>query len=211
MEESSDIDHNALRILDAAPEFSARSTRGPISLANYRGRWLLFFSHPADFTSVCTSEFIAFARASERFEQLNCALLGLSVDSLYAHLAWIRDIESRFGVQVTFPLIEDSGLTISRAYGMLDRHSTSSATVRATYVIDPAGIIRAIVWYPMSVGRSIDELLRLVQALQTCDREQALAPEGWQPGDQLIEPASATLEEATNLPADDVWYFRKRD
>lgn len=200
-----------LRIHDPAPQFSARSTRGPVNLSDYRGRWLLFFSHPADFTSVCTSELIAFARAQGQFEKLNCDLLGLSIDSLYAHMAWVQDIERRFGERVSFPLIEDSGMVIARAYGMLDTSSTSSATVRATYIIDPDGVIRAIVWYPMNVGRSVAELLRLVEALQASEREQALTPEGWHPGERLVEPAMASLDEALKLPPDDIWYFRRRD
>ena len=200
----------ALRIHDPAPEFTARSTRGLVKLSDYRGRWLLLFSHPADFTSVCTSEFIAFAKAAPEFERLKCALLGLSVDSLYAHLAWLQDIETRFGVRVDFPLIEDSGMAIARAYGMLDRHSSGSATVRATYVIDASGIIRAIVWYPMTVGRSVAELLRLIEALQTSDREQALTPEGWKVGDKLMEPAAASLDDASAVPHGDIWYFRER-
>lgn len=196
------------RINDPAPAFTARSTQGEVSLSDYRGRWLLFFSHPADFTSVCTSEFIALARAAPQFDALDCALLGLSVDSLYAHIAWIKDIEVNFGVKVSFPLIEDAGMVVARAFGMLDASSTGSGTVRATYIIDPQGIIRAITWYPMNVGRSISELLRLVAALQTSHREQALTPEGWQPGDALLEPASLTVNTATTRTQDGAWYYR---
>jgi peroxiredoxin (alkyl hydroperoxide reductase subunit C) len=200
----------AIRINERAPGFTARSTAGEVTLSGYKGRWLLFFSHPADFTSVCTSEFIALARAQPRFEQLNCELLGLSVDSLYSHVAWLRDIEQSFGVTVTFPLIEDAAMVIARAYGMLDTSSENSGTVRATYVIDPEGIIRAIVWYPMNVGRSVEELLRLVEALQTSDRESALTPEGWHAGDPLVEPASSSLEEARQTADGQSWYYRER-
>jgi peroxiredoxin (alkyl hydroperoxide reductase subunit C) len=200
----------ALRINDKAPGFTARSTAGEISLSAYKGQWLLFFSHPADFTSVCTSEFIAFARAQEKFSALKCELLGLSVDSLYSHVAWLRDIERSFGVKVAFPLIEDSAMVIAKAYGMLDSSSENSGTVRATYVIDPEGIIRAIVWYPMNVGRSVDELLRLVEALQTSERECALTPEGWRPGDSLVEPAAASMQEADQLAEGESWYYRER-
>ncbi|OWV99824.1 peroxiredoxin [Rhizobium sp. R693] len=200
----------ALRINDKAPGFAARSTAGEVSLSSYRGRWLLFFSHPADFTSVCTSEFIALARAHESFSKLNCDLLGLSVDSLYAHVAWLRDIERSFGVKVAFPLIEDSAMVIAKAYGMLDNSADSSATVRATYVIDPKGVIRAIVWYPMNVGRSVGELLRLVEALQTSEREGALAPEGWTHGDALLEPAAASMEDACKPYEGQSWYYRER-
>ncbi len=200
----------ALRLNDKAPGFTARSTAGEVSLSSYHGRWLLFFSHPADFTSVCTSEFIALSRAQEKFGRLNCDLLGLSVDSLYSHVAWLRDIERSFGVKVTFPLIEDSSMVIARAYGMLDASSENSGTVRATYVIDPDGFIRAIVWYPMNVGRSVEELLRLVEALQTSQRECALTPEGWHPGDALVEPAAVSMEDAEQTADGQSWYYRER-
>ena len=200
----------ALRLHDRAPGFRARSTAGDIALSDYRGRWLVFFSHPADFTSVCTSEFIAFAKAQPDFAKLDCELLGLSVDSLYAHVAWLRDIERSFGVKVGFPLIEDSAMVIARAYGMLDAAAQSSGTVRATYVIDPEGVIRAIAWYPMNVGRSVAELLRLVAALQASQAAQALTPEGWQPGDALIEPAATSIQEADERDGGPSWYYRER-
>jgi len=200
-----------LRINEKAPLFTARSTAGEVSLSSYRGRWVVFFSHPADFTSVCTSEFIAFARAQPEFTALNCDLLGLSVDSLYSHVAWLRDIERVFKTRITFPLIEDPSMAIARAYGMIDPASTSSATVRATYVIDPEGVIRAIVWYPMNVGRSIDELLRLLKALQTSERECALTPEGWRPGQPLVEQAAVTMDEAEDINGKNTtWYYRER-
>ncbi|MGE6740495.1 peroxiredoxin [Allorhizobium pseudoryzae] len=210
MDDADDLRRGALRLNDRAPGFTARSTAGDISLSSYRGRWVLFFSHPADFTAVCTSEFLAFAKAEERFRRLNCDLLGLSVDSLYAHVAWLQDIERNFGVRVGFPLIEDSSMVIAKAYGMLDSTSASSATVRATYIIDPQGIIRAIVWYPMTVGRSVDELLRLVEALQVSETEGALTPEGWQPGCALVEPAAQTLETARQAEPGHAWYYRER-
>ncbi|WP_429818369.1 peroxiredoxin [Ensifer sp. B1-9] len=198
------------RLNALAPDFAARSTEGPITLSSYRGRWVLFFAHPANFTPVCTSEFLALARALPEFEKLDCALLGVSVDSLYSHIAWIRDIKERFGVMVTFPLIEDPSMAIAKAYGMIDSTSENSAAVRATYVIDPEGIIRAIVWYPMNVGRSVDELLRLVTAIQTAERENALTPQGWLVGDPLLEHApTIDLDEAVLRPGES-WYFRER-
>lgn len=200
----------SLRLNDKAPGFAARSTTGDVTLSSYRGRWLLFFSHPADFTSVCTSEFIALAKAQAKFEKLDCDLLGLSVDSLYSHVAWLRDIERSFGVKVRFPLIEDTAMVIAKAYGMLDASSGNSGTVRATYVIDPEGVIRAIVWYPMNVGRSVDELLRLLEALQTSERECALTPEGWHPGDALVEPAAASIDDAEQMADGQSWYYRER-
>ena len=198
------------RLNAPAPGFAARATTGPVTLSAFRGRWLVFFSHPADFTPVCTSEFIALARAAPEFEALDCALLGLSVDSLYAHIAWLRDIEARFGVKVAFPLVEDSAMVIARAYGMIDEAAGSSATVRATYVIDPAGIIRAIVWDPAHVGRSVDELLRLAAAEQAAEREEASTPEGWRPGDALLEPSPVAGGDEGTLREGEAWYFREK-
>lgn len=201
----------ALRINDAAPDFTARTTRGERRLSDYRGRWLILLSHPADFTPVCTSEFIALARQSEAFAALGCDLMALSVDSLYSHLAWVRDIYSRSGVKVAFPIIEDPSMAIGHAFGMVDAGSSDSATVRATFVIDPQGIVRAISWYPMNIGRSVEELLRLVTALQTSDREHASTPAGWSPGEPLLEPAATTLEAAlADGDGASAWYYRER-
>lgn len=170
-----------------APAFSARTTMGEVSLAAYHGRWLVFFAHPADFTPVCTSEFIGFAKAHERFRALGCELLALSVDSLFSHVAWVRAIAEKFGIAVNFPVAEDPSMAIAEAYGMIHRGATTSATVRATFVIDPDGIIRAILWYPMSTGRSVAEILRLVEALQVGDQAGVSTPEGWMPGDRVID------------------------
>lgn len=198
-----------LRINDPAPDFVARTTQGELRLSQYRGQWVMLFSHPADFTPVCTSEFVAMARQAGAFEALGCALLGLSVDSLFSHLAWLADIHSRFGVKVPFPVIEDPSMAIAQAYGMIDPASPDSATVRATYVIDPQGIVRAISWYPMNVGRSVDEMLRLVQALQAADREQALTPAGWQPGDAMLTVTPLTLDEALQRDGQAPWYYQE--
>ncbi len=180
------------RIGDPAPDFSARTTQGALTLSDLRGQWVLLFSHPADFTPVCTSEFIAFSKAADRFATLDCRLVGLSVDSLPSHLAWLEAIRVSFGVRVPFPVVEDPSMAIARAYGMLDGAAESSATVRGVYVIDPAGVIRAITWYPASVGRSVEELLRLLQALQQVDRAEVLTPEGWHPGDDVVVPGELT-------------------
>lgn len=201
----------ALRINDPAPDFIARTTQGEKRLSDYRGRWLVLFSHPADFTPVCTSEFIALARRAAAFDALGCDLMALSVDSLYSHLAWLKDIYRRFGVKVTFPIIEDPSMAIGHAFGMVDAGSSGSATVRASFVIDPDGIVRAVSWYPMNIGRSVDELLRLVTALQIADREHASTPAGWSPGEPLLEPAATTLDAALADGDDDAaWYYRER-
>jgi peroxiredoxin 2/4 len=182
-----------LRIGDMAPDFSARSTAGEVTLSQFRGNWLVFFSHPADFTPVCTTEFVALARAADRFAALDCALLGLSVDSLFSHLAWIRAIREAFGVIISFPVIEDPSMAIGRAFGMIDDLSRDSAAIRSTYFIDPDGVIRAITTYPHNVGRSVDEMLRMVAALQRASGDTVLTPEGWQPGDDvLLAPAIIT-------------------
>ena len=193
----------ALRMGDAAPDFEARSTRGPVRLSDYKGRWLVFFSHPADFTPVCTTEFVALARAHGRFAELDCALLGLSVDSLYSHLAWTRAIRELFSVEIPFPVIEDPSMLIGRAYGMIDETAESSAGVRATYFIDPEGVIRAITHYPLTIGRSVDEMVRMVAALQATYSGERLAPADWKPGESLLHLAD---EKAQN-EAD--WFCRR--
>lgn len=193
-----------LRIGDQAPPFRARTTQGDVSLDQFRGRWLLFFSHPADFTPVCTSEFIALAKASPMFEAMDCALLGLSVDSLYSHVAWVRAIKALTGIEIPFPVVEDPSMAIGRAYGMIDAEATDSSAVRATYFIDPNGIIQATNWYPMQVGRCVDEMLRTVQALQRTTDGSVLTPACWRPGDDVLLPPS--------LPSDDSpdWFHRLR-
>jgi len=175
-----------LRIGEVTPPFSARSTHGSFELASCRGRWVLLFAHPADFTPVCTSEFVAFARCHAAFEALGVTLVGLSVDSLYAHLAWIEAIERELGVTIPFPIIEDSNMVISRAWGMLSADATSSETVRACIFIDPDGIVQATLSYPSHVGRSVAELLRLATALVATRAEAQLAPESWQAGEPLL-------------------------
>ncbi|WP_099186642.1 peroxiredoxin [Sphingobium fuliginis] len=199
----------ALRIGDAAPNFRARTTMGEVQLRDFRGRWLILFAHPADFTPVCTSEFIALARAADEFAKRDCDLLGLSVDSLYSHLAWIDVIRQRLGVTISFPIIEDPSMAIGEAYGMVDRSDPDSSSVRAVYFIDPDGIVRAMIWYPLSVGRSVDELLRMLDALQKTATGEVLAPEGWRPGRSVLLPApqhGSALGEA----GDELWFYRER-
>jgi peroxiredoxin (alkyl hydroperoxide reductase subunit C) len=197
-----------LHIGDIAPNFTARTTMGQVSLSDYRGRWLVLFSHPADFTPVCTTEFIGFSKAATRFAALDCALLAISVDSLYAHLAWVRAIRDSFGVTVSFPIIEDPSMVIGRAYGMIAAAAADAGTMRSTFVIDPRGVIRAITCYPATVGRSVDELLRLVAALQRVDADTVVTPEGWQPGDAVLLPPE--IDQAAMLATSDgdAWFHR---
>lgn len=184
-----------LLIGDPAPLFTARTTMGERSLESYRGRWLLFLSHPADFTPVCTSEFIAFSRLYPQFQAQDCDILALSVDSLYAHFAWVQAIAEEAGVTVPFPIVEDPTMAVARAYGMIHPEARDSATVRASIVIDPAGIVRAVTCYPVAAGRNAAEHLRLVTALREADRAGALAPEGWQPGQPLLRPPPDSIAE----------------
>lgn len=175
-----------LRIGDRVPDFEARTTHGPIRLSDFSGRWLIFFSHPADFTPVCTTEFIALARKAGDFEKMDCALVGLSVDSLYSHLAWMRVIQEQYGVEISFPIVEDPSMAVGKAFGMIDENAADSTAMRTTYFIDPAGIIRATTCYPHNVGRSVDEMIRILAALQAVVDGKAFTPEGWQPGDNLL-------------------------
>ncbi|ABI61763.1 peroxiredoxin [Granulibacter bethesdensis] len=194
------------RLGDIVPGFCARTTHGQVSLADYRGRWLIFFSHPADFTPVCTSEFMAIARAADRFADRQCDLLGLSVDSLHAHLAWIRAIKAQFGITIPFPIVEDPSMVIGRAYGMIDPSAPDSSAVRGTFFIDPHGVLRAAIYYPMQVGRSVEEMLRLLIALQETSRTGTLTPEGWQPGEDTLLPAPVTQAEMAEIT--DRWLCR---
>lgn len=193
------------RLDGQAPLFEAHSTDGLIRLSDYRGQWVLLFAHPADFTPVCTSEFVAFAQQQEVFASLNCALIGLSIDSVYAHIAWFERIEADFGVRPAFPLIEDPSLAIARAYGMVHEGSGSTTVVRSVFVLDTDGIIRATLTYPMSVGRSVQELLRLVAALQATAGGDQVSPEGWAVGDPLLDAAPRTSRSAHKLN-DPLWY-----
>ena len=197
---------SGLRIGDLAPDFTARSTTGPVRLADFRQKWLILFSHPADFTPVCTTEFVALARAADNFSKRDCALMALSVDSLFSHFAWLRLIRDRTGVEVRFPIIEDPTMVIARAYGMVGTDDADSGTVRTTFFIDPAGTIRAMTCYPANVGRSIPEMLRTLDALQATGEKQ-FAPADWQPGDALLKPASVSLDDvfAADDPTD--WFL----
>tara|TARA_B100000678_G_scaffold282212_1_gene280845 strand:- start:254 stop:895 length:642 start_codon:yes stop_codon:yes gene_type:complete len=198
-----------IRIGDMAPNFSARSTLGPIELADYRDRWVILFSHPADFTPVCTTEFVAMAQEAAAFEERNCALIGLSVDSLFSHFAWLRAIRDRFGVEVRFPLVEDPSMAIGHAFGMLAPGDSDSATVRSLFFIDPRGVVRATTCYPANVGRSISEMLRTLDALQAVDRDDRLAPANWQKGGPLLHPVPTSLDEVYGAEAGGGWFLRE--
>ncbi len=209
------------RIGDPAPAFTAPTTQGEINFpADYAGKWVIFFSHPADFTPVCTSEFMTFATMQEQFAAYHTELVGLSVDGLYSHIAWLRTIKDKISyrdmkdVEVTFPLIEDVSMEVARKYGMIMPGEDSTKAVRAVFVIDPKGTIRAVIYYPLSLGRNFDELLRVIQALQTADHFAVATPADWRPGDRVIVPPAGscgTAKERMDSHVDGVecedWFF----
>ena len=184
------------RLNESAPALEANTTHGMKNLDDYKGRWLILFSHPADFTPVCTTEFIAFAKAHDKFQAQDCELLGLSIDSNFAHIAWTRNIKEKFGIDIPFPIIEDLSMKVANAYGMIQPGASDTSAVRATFMIDPEGVLRAMVYYPMSNGRSIEEFLRLLTALQMSDKHGVATPESWQLGDKVIVPPPQTADEA---------------
>lgn len=198
-----------LRIGDVAPNFSARSTTGDVRLSEFRGRWLILFSHPADFTPVCTTEFVALARSAKEFEQRDCALMALSVDSLFSHFAWLRMIRDRYDLEVRFPIVEDPTLVIGRAYGMVAPEDSDSATVRTTFFIDPQGIIRALTCYPANVGRSTPEMLRMLDALQAVDNRPVLAPANWMPGEALLSHPDVSLDSVFSAEGQTDWFMKE--
>jgi peroxiredoxin (alkyl hydroperoxide reductase subunit C) len=203
------------RLNEPAPDFQANSTQGPISLGDFKGKWVVLFSHPADFTPVCTTELSEFARKADDFEKLNAQLVGLSIDSIYSHLAWTRNIEEKFGVKIPYPIIADLDMKVASAYGMIHPGASSTATVRAVFVIDDKGIVRAMVYYPMTNGRNIDEILRLVTALQTSDKNGVATPCNWNPGEKVIVPPPQTAEAADKRLNEGYevtdWYFSKKE
>jgi len=187
------------RIGDKAPSFKAVTTQGDINFpADYSGSWVILFSHPADFTPVCTSEFMTFATMEKQFNEANCKLVGLSVDGLYSHIAWLRTIKEKIeykgmkNVEVTFPLIEDITMNVAKTYGMLQPGESTTKAVRAVFFIDPKGIIRAIIYYPLSLGRNFDELYRVLIGLQAADEFNIATPADWRPGDDVIIPTAGS-------------------
>ena len=207
------------RINEPAPDISAKSTHGVIRLSDYtsKGKWVMLFSHPADFTPVCTTEFVEFGRRDADFERLNVQPVGVAVDSIYAHIAWVRNIEEKFKVKIQFPLIADLDQKVAQAFGMVHEAVSDTATVRAVFFIDPKNTIRALLYYPLNLGRNVDELLRVFEALQTADLNACALPANWKPGDAVIIPAPITQADAekrvqSNGTGVDVtdWYFTKK-
>jgi peroxiredoxin 2/4 len=191
--------HSMPRIGEPAPEFKAVTTQGDINFpSDYKGSWVILFSHPADFTPVCTSEFMTFATMEKQFNKANCKLVGLSVDGLYSHIAWLRTIKEKIeykgmkNVEVMFPLIEDITMEVAKKYGMMMPGESNTKAVRAVFVIDPEGIVRTVLYYPLSLGRNFDEMYRIIIALQTADEFKIATPADWRPGDDvIISPAGS--------------------
>lgn len=197
---------------EKAPAFQAETTQGVVNFPDdFRDKWVVFFSHPADFTPVCTTEFMTFAAMQPKFEELNCKLLGLSIDSTYSHIAWLRTIKEKIeycgmqNIEVTFPVISDLTMDVSKAFGMLQPGASNTQAVRAVFIIDPQSVIRAVLYYPLSNGRNMEEIFRLLQAIQLSDREQVATPANWKPGDDVIVPPAGscgTAKERMEQPAE---------
>jgi len=204
--------HRLPLIGEKAPAFEAETTQGRISFPNdFKGKWVVFFSHPADFTPVCTTEFMTFASMMPEFEKLNCKLLGLSIDSTYSHIAWLRTIREKIeykgmkNVEVTFPVISDLTMEVSKAFGMLQPSASSTQAVRAVFMIDPDAVVRAILYYPLSNGRNVDEIMRLLVAMQMSDSSKVATPANWRLGDDVIIPppgSCGTAKERVEKPAE---------
>lgn len=198
------------------PDFEAVTTHGPIRLSEWnKDKWVILFSHPADFTPVCTTEFMAFAKLEEELTKRNVALLGNSIDSIYSHIAWVRNIKDNWGVDINFPIIADLDMNVAKLYGMLHEASAATAAVRAVFFIDSERKLRAMIYYPLNVGRNFDEVLRVVDALQTADQHDVACPADWRPGDKVIIPPPATVSQASERVDDKSlevtdWYFSKK-
>ena len=204
------------RIGDPAPQFTADTTWGTLKLEDFKDSWLILFSHPADFTPVCTTEFIAFAEIHPQLREMNTELLGLSIDSVYSHIAWARNVKEKMGVEITFPIIADLNKEVASLYGMINPGESKTETSRAVFVIDDKQMVRAIIYYPLTTGRNMQEILRLVKALQTSDANGVATPANWEPGQQVIIPPPKTMEAAEARVEEEGaeckdWYFCKKD
>lgn len=177
------------RIGDLAPDFKANTTQGELEFSKWQdGKWVILFSHPADFTPVCSTELTEFARRSAEFDKLGTKLIGLSIDSIHSHMAWRENLKAILGVSIGYPMIADIDMKVSKLYGMLHDNASATATVRAVFLIDPKRVVRALVYYPLNVGRNIDEIVRLLTGLQTADKHGCACPVNWKPGDKVIVP-----------------------
>ncbi len=204
------------RIGDMAPDFKANTTYGPIQFSEYnKGSWVILFSHPADFTPVCTTEMSGFAVRSDEFKALNTKLMGLSIDSIHAHVAWVNNVKKNSGVLFNFPIIADIDMKVSKLYGMLQPNESETAAVRAVFIIDPTGKVRLIMYYPLNVGRNMDEIVRSLKALQTSDKHGVALPLNWVPGEKVIVPPPKTVDAMIEREKSDYemmdFYLAKKD
>ena len=197
------------------PEVKVQTTHGPMTLPNdYEGKWFVLFSHPADFTPVCTTEFVAFAKKADEFKKMGVELIGLSVDQVFSHIKWVGWINKKLNIEIPFPVIADSAEGVSKALGMIHPGKSSSNTVRAVFVVDPKGNLRLMIYYPQEIGRNVDEVIRAVKALQTSDKFGVATPENWPNndliGDHVIVPPATNVEEADKRKGQDGcfdWWF----
>ncbi len=203
------------RIGDEAPDFEAVTTIGNLKFSDYnKGSWVVFFSHPADFTPVCTTEMSGFAKEKDFFAKHNTKLMGLSIDSIHSHIAWVNAVQEKTGVLFEFPIVADITMSVAKLYGMLQPGESETAAVRAVFIMDPEGKVRLIMYYPLNVGRNMDEIKRSLLALQTSDENKCAMPLNWQPGDKVIVPAPKTIEGLAERKKSDLemvdWYLAKR-
>ncbi len=204
------------RLNEPAPTFEAVTTHGKLRLEDFKGTWLVMFSHPADFTPVCTTEFMAFAAIHPTLREMGVELMGLSIDSVYSHIAWARNIEEKMGVKIEFPIIADLDRNVATKYGMVMPGESKTETSRCVFIIDDKQILRAMIYYPLTTGRNMDEIVRVIQAMQTSDKHGVATPANWRPGDQVIMPPPNTQDAAearakdSSLECKD-WYFCKKN
>jgi peroxiredoxin (alkyl hydroperoxide reductase subunit C) len=213
--EETQVEKRMLLIGEKVPDFEAVTTDGPIKFSDWaKGSWVILFSHPADFTPVCTTEFMAFADIHPQLKERNVKLIGLSIDSIYSHIAWIKAIKDKLGKDIPFPIIEDLSMNVARKYGMLHPAQSSTAAVRAVFFIDPEFKLRALIYYPLSNGRNMQEILRVIDAFQTSDKHGVATPANWHPGEEVIVPPPKTKEQAEKRLQEGYdcadWFFCKK-
>ncbi|MGG1685108.1 peroxiredoxin [Pseudalkalibacillus sp. NRS-1564] len=215
-EQQTEVTYQLPRIGSPAPDFTANTTHGQISLDDYKGKWFVLFSHPADFTPVCTTEFVAFQEIYPELRKLDVELIGLSVDSVSSHLAWVRNIEKNFDTEIEFPVIADLDRNVATRYGMIMPDESQTETSRAVFVVDDKQVVRAVIYYPLTTGRNMNEIMRLVKALKTTDNHGSPTPANWEPGDKVLVSPPKTQEAMKQRENDDDlecidWYLCKKE
>jgi len=215
-EQQTETAYQLPRIGSPAPDFTANTTHGQLSLDDYKGKWFVLFSHPADFTPVCTTEFVAFQEIYPELRKLDVELIGLSVDSVSSHLAWVRNIEKNFDTEIEFPVIADLDRKVATRYGMIMPEESQTETSRAVFVVDDKQVVRAVIYYPLTTGRNMNEIMRLVKALKTTDEHGSPTPANWEPGDQVLVSPPKTQEDMKKRENEEGlecidWYLCKKD